>query len=332
MENIKKKRVGLSRQQNRLIFYCIMLIWPVIQVGIFYFAVNFNAIILAFQTMVPKVGAIGYDVAFDPTFATFKTAWNELIVGHLTFFINGIKFYAVDFPASLLLALSFSFYIYKKYPGAGLFKTMLFMPTIVSGLVFCILFKYISSYGYQEIVCLLKGVEVTPTNRLIYGGMGLLNEADTAFPTLMFYNIWISFGSNILLYSGAMSGIDESVIESAQLDGTNLFQEVWHITLPLIFPTIISLVIVSLTGIFSNNLGLVSLYGDNVPKEVANEVTTIGYKMYIYTKTIGDLNDQQWVKFTASELSAYGLLVSAVLIPMVLGVRHVMKKFGPSVD
>ena len=161
MEKIKKNRVGLSRTQNRLIFYSIMLIWPVIQVSIFYFAVNFNAITLAFQKMTPIKNGVGYDITFDTSFATFKTAWNMLIIGQIGRIGNGVKFYAIDFPISLALALSFSFYIYKKYPGAGLFKTMLFMPTIISGLVFCILFKYISSYGFNEIKCLIQGIPVT---------------------------------------------------------------------------------------------------------------------------------------------------------------------------
>lgn len=329
MEKIKNKRAGLSRDQNRLIFYCIMLIWPVLQVSIFYFAVNFNAITLAFQKMTPIVNGVGYDITFDTSFATFKTAWNKLIVGQIPKIGNGVKFYAIDFPVSLCLALSFSFYIYKKYPGAGLFKTMLFMPTIVSGLVFCILFKYISSYGFNEIKCLINGIPITKEE---LAKPGLLAMAETGFPTLVFYNIWISFGSNILLYSGAMSGIDESVVESAQLDGTNLIQEAIHITLPLIFPTIISLTITTLTGIFSNSMGLVNLFGESVPIELQATCETIGYRMYVYSRLIGDLNDQVWVTYTASELSAYGLLVSAVLIPAVLTVRHVLKKYGPSVD
>ena len=329
MEKIKNKRVGLSRNQNRLIFYSIMLIWPVIQVTLFYFVVNFNAITLAFQKMTPIVNGVGYDITFDSSFATFKKAWNMLIVNQMGKIGNGVKFYCIDFPVSLVLALSFSFYIYKKYPGAGVFKTMLFMPTIISGLVFCILFKYISSYGYNEVVCLIKGIPITKEE---LAQPGLLVRPDTGFPTLVFYNIWISFGSNILLYSGAMSGIDESVVESAQLDGNNLIQEAIHITLPLIFPTIISLTVTTLTGIFTNSMGLVSLYGESVPGEVAKTCETIGYRMYLYSRLIGDLNDQQWVQYTASELSAYGLLVSAVLIPAVLTVRHVMKKYGPSID
>ncbi|MBR2871202.1 MAG: sugar ABC transporter permease [Clostridia bacterium] len=330
MENLVKKTKGLTRTQNRLIFYCIMLIWPVIQTSLFYFYVNFNTFALAFQ----EVDFGGATHGF--TLNNFSIAWNELIVGQITYILNSLKFFAIDFPIALVLALTFSFYIYKKYPGAGLFKTMLFMPSLLSGLVFCILFKYLSSYGYQEIRCLLDSLPVTATNRQAY--TPLLEGVDTAMPTVIFFNIWISFGSNILLYSGAMSGIDESVVESSKLDGANLLQEMFHITLPLIFPTIISLVVVSLTGVFTNQLSLVSLFGETFPNEdVKERIVTVGYKMFIYAKHLTTASQTNMDMFgsgyyDAGELSAYGLAVSVVIIPMVLGIRKLMKKYGPSTD
>lgn len=340
MEKLVKKTKGLTRDQNRLIFYWLMLIWPVFQIAIFYFYVNANTVILAFQKEVSVViQEAGKNVTIkgsEFTLNNFSRAWNVLIVEHWPYILNSMKFYAIDFPVALTLALSFSFYIYKKYPCAGLFKTMLFMPTLISSLVFCILFRYLSTDGYKEIMCLINDLPVTMENRAEY--KGLLENPDTAMPTLIFYNIWVSFGSNILLYSGAMSGIDESVVESAHLDGANLIQEFWHITLPLIFPTIISLVVVSLTGIFTNQLGLLNLFGETIGNwpEVENKVTTIGYKMYIYAKklTNSEYNVDKFGSsyYTEGELAAYGLLISLIIIPLVLGIRAFMKKYGPSTD
>lgn len=333
MENLVKKTKGMTRTHSRLIFYTIMLIWPMLQFFLFYWYVNFNTILLAFQRIGVDENTGFQIITFDKGFTNFNVAWNRLIVDYLPYIGNALKFYAIDFPVALTLALSFSFYIYKKYPGAGLFKTMLFMPTLVSGLVFSIIFKYLATYGYQEVVCLIKGIPVNGASRT-EAAMGLFDNPDTAFFTLVFYNIFISFGSNILLYSGAMSGIDESVVESAHLDGTNLLQEFWHISLPLIFPTIISLVVVSLTGVFTNQLGVVSMFGSTFPAGVADKVQTIGYKMYIHSTQLSDMskNTDMFEHFDTSMLSAYGLLVSIVIVPAVLTIRKLMKKFGPSVD
>lgn len=304
--------------------------------AIFYFYVNINTVILAFQKITENPNGVGYLYEFDSTFRSFKVAWNELIVGQLYMIGNGAKFFAIDWPISFTLALSFSFYIYKKYPGAGLFKTMLFMPSIISGLVFCIIYTYLCEHGYGQIMCMIEGKEVTYRNIISYGS--LLRKADTAFFCIVFYNIWISFGSNILLYSGAMSGIDESVVESAHLDGANTLQEFWFISLPLIFPTIISLVVTVITGVMTSNAGTLSLYGDSfsgVPDETIREVKTIGYQMHILAQRLG-LNGAQLteetVKFNTCDLSAYGLIVTAVVVPIVLTIRKLLTKYGPSVD
>ena len=332
-----QKDKGLNRQTSRLIFYVLMLIVPMVQITVFYFAVNVNTIILAFQRITENPNGVGYLYQFDAEFGAFQKAWNGLIVEQLWMFGNGLKFYAIDFPISFTLALSFSFYIYKKYPGAGLFKTMLFMPSIVSGLVFCIMYRYICQYCYQEIMWMINGQEVTYDNMM--QNVSLLYDDRTAFGCVVFYNIWISFGSNILLYSGAMSGIDESVVESAHLDGTNLLQEFWFISLPLIFPTIISLTITTITGVFTSNVGVLSLYGTNftsVGANVQKEVQTIGYRMYVLAQQLGlngaQLTDEVKVRFNTSDLSAYGLMVSCVVIPIVLTVRKLLRKYGPSVD
>lgn len=46
---IRKKRKGLQNNRNDLIFYCIIMAWPVLQFAVFYIGVNFNSILIAFQ-------------------------------------------------------------------------------------------------------------------------------------------------------------------------------------------------------------------------------------------------------------------------------------------
>lgn len=341
MENTTKKPKLYSRNRNRLIFYIIMISWPILQIALFYVYVNFNTIILAF-TRFEESATVGLNQFFDSQFLNFKNAWNQIICGpngeYLYRFGNALKFFAIDFPAALTLALAFSFYIAKKYPGAGVFKTMLFMPTLISGLVFCVIFMELVLYGYGELWCIANGIEVTHEN-ISNLAPHLLQQSSTAFPIIVFYNIWISFGSNILLYSGAMSGIDESIIESAQLDGANLLQEFWFITIPMIFPTMLSLLIVSLTAIFSGSQNLVNFYAEDIPLGLQPSIETIGYRMYVLTKQAGQIEGGALVppklqpdKLVATDLAAYGLMISVVLIPIVTGTRKLLKKYGPSVD
>lgn len=317
------------RQRSRLLFYTLMLLWPVVQLAIFYVWCNFDSIVLAFQNREYKVGESGYVVYFAG-FSNFSYAWNNIIVKYAYQIWNAAKFYLITFPVTLILSITFSFYIYKKYPGHGFFKVMLYMPSIISGLVLGIIFRFIVCDGWQEICSLVNYGDILHVGRFY----GLIENPKSSMAVLIFYNIWVSFGMNILLYSGAMSGIDESIVESCHLDGCNLIREMWYISIPMIFSTIVSLVITSITGVFSNQMGLLTLFGkdqDAIPRSIR----TIGYTIYMWTVDIKDLNVINKSSYAGPQpmhLSAYGLIVTAFVVPIVFGTKKLLNKYGPSAD
>ncbi len=340
-KSIEKKQKIHSRARKRLIFFILMVAWPVFQMAVFYVYANLNSILLAFQKYTENANGVGYTITFDSHFENLQVAWNELIVGNFWMIGNSLKFFAIDYPTSIILCMSFSFYIYKKYPGSGVFKVFLYLPQIISGLVLAIVYKYIVDYGYREIVSLIHyGGDVIMDSKHIakmvadghYNDGGLLYNTKTALPTIIFFNIGFSFGSGMLMYSSTMSGIDESIVESCQLDGCNVVQEFWYITIRLIFPTFKQLFIVALCGIFTNQMSILSLYGENCPPDILREICTLGYDIYIKTSIIGQLNNQQYVAFTAGELSAWGVILSVIMVPLIMYIRKLLTKFGPSAD
>ena len=164
---------------------------------------------------------------------------------------------------------------------------------------------------YQTIVSTITGRDV----------LGLLDNPDTRFGTLIFFNIWISFGVRVLMFSGSMSGIDPSIVESAQIDGVNVVQEFIHITLPLIYPTILSFIIIAVSDVMTGQYGLYNLFGRS-----AGDLQTIGY--YLYLATLGaDFIDTDP---TYGQLSALGLILTFIMVPVTLILRKVLKKVGPS--
>lgn len=92
----------------------------------------------------------------------------------------------------------------------------------------------------------------------------------------MFYYMWLSFGSMMLMYLGAMNGISESVAEAARLDGASTLQEFWYITFPMIYPTFSTLFYTSVASIFTNQINLYSIWGT----EADSSVWTFGYYLY----------------------------------------------------
>ena len=305
----KRNHLHHRRDRSKKIFFAIMVALPLFQFAVMYVGVNANSFIMAFQHYENALSGKGFDITFAGI-DNFKEAWTLLSEKSYMLEISLTGFLVTMFIA-YPLALLFSFYIYKKYLFSGFFKTVLFLPQIISSLIFSTLFKYMVDTVYTE----LTGVT-----------MGLLSNPDTTFGTVLFFNVWVSFGINVLMFSNAMGNIDESVVESAQLDGVNLIQEFFHITIPSVWPTVVSCTIITVAGIFTNQMYLYDLFGDGGKFEIAS----IGY--FLYQKA----SIAEMVK-TPTEpsmgiLSALGLIFTIILVPSSMILKKLLTRLGPSVD
>ena len=223
------------------------------------------------------------------------------------------------------LGLLFSYYIAKGKRGASFYRIMLYLPQVLSIAVLAPLFKFIVNAVYPYIMETYFDKEVT-------GLLLPMTATSVKFYTAIVFTLWFSFGANVLIYTGAMSGIDQSIIESAQLDGVNMMQEFWHIYVPITFPTITTFILTSLAGIFNNQMSLHMFFGNDA------EIRIFGYYFYrmasINTQSIKTLDTSKVVGqyMTLGQLAALGLIATTILVPITLITRKFLTKFGPSVD
>ena len=81
---------------------------------------------------------------------------------------------------------------------------------------------------------------------------------------LVFFNLWKGVGYGSVMYLAAIMGIDTSIYEAAQIDGANVFQRIFKVTIPMIMPTTITLFLLSVGGIFKGNFDMFyNLVGSN---------------------------------------------------------------------
>ena len=73
---------------------------------------------------------------------------------------------------------------------------------------------------------------------------------------LIFVNTWKGVGYGCLIYISAVNGIDPSYFEAAELDGAGKLKQIWHITLPSILPSVITLTLLNIGRIFYSDFGL----------------------------------------------------------------------------
>ena len=85
-------------------------------------------------------------------------------------------------------------------------------------------------------------------------------------------NIWQTFGWNSIIYLAALAGVDIALYESARVDGANRFQQMLHITLPCIIPTIIIMLVLNMGNIMSVGFEKIILMYSPSTYEVAEDV------------------------------------------------------------
>ena len=308
----KQKVIGMQKRKiNERIFYWCILVLPLIQFCIFYIGVNFNSIILSMQEITQNPSGEGYiyswvgiknifqNAKFLFTEYEFLQSWKNSAVAYLAGLIFGTGF-----------SLLFSYYIYKKHIFAGVFKVMLFLPSIISSVALVIIFSFFAEDGYPFMMKELFNVQVAG---------GLLGDANKTFGTILFYTIWISFGGSVLMYLGAMNSISESVVEAAMLDGITPLKEFIYITFPLIYPTFVTFFVTGLAGFFTNQMNLYTFK----ESQVSLEHYTFGYWLF-YNTSRG---------FTYyPKVASYGVLFTLIIAPITFAVRWLLEKFGPSVE
>ena len=302
---LKKTSMGIGKR-NKLIFYIAVMALPCLQFIIFWVAVNINSILLAFRDYHPDTNTYTFYA-----FQNFVDVIKDL--GKIPFmksaFKNSFMVYFISLFVSVPLGIIFSFYLYKKKLMHKTFKTILFLPHIISSLIMVLLYKYFVDRAIPGIYLAITGETM----------QGLLANLKTALGSIIFYGIWAGFGTSTMMYLGAMNGISDSVVEAAKLDGITPLKELWYITLPLIWPTFVTFIVVGLAGIFTNQLGLYNFYGEKAPYQFY----TFGYYLYVETKNA--FVDKY------PYLAATGLCITAVVAPLTVLLRKALDRLGPSV-
>lgn len=81
---------------------------------------------------------------------------------------------------------------------------------------------------------------------------------------LLFFSVWKGVGYGSVMYLAAIMGIDTSIYEAAEIDGANVFQRIFKVTIPCIMPTMVILLLMSVGGIFRGNFDMFyNLVGNN---------------------------------------------------------------------
>lgn len=242
-KNSKKKKISYAKWGYIFIasFFIVYFL--------FTFVPQIITIIDSFKTFVPKPNESILDFnphycGFDNYAAIFSVNENGYIeifktVGNtLIMWILGA---VPQLIVSLLLALIFTA-TKLKLKGTGFFKTLFYMPNLIMATAFSALFLILFSTGTGPIYKIFVNLG------WVREGFDFISNKGWSRVLVAFMNFLMWFGNTTILLMAGIQSIDESIFESARIDGASSNRILFDITLPLLKPTVVYVIITSMIG------------------------------------------------------------------------------------
>jgi len=220
-----------------------------------------------------------------------------------TLLLNGLDL-VVGFPAPILLALMLNEVRAKTFKKVT--QTLLYLPHFLSWII-------IGAIAYQ--IFSLSGI----VNTLITNGGGtavpFLQENTHWLVSYILIGVWQTMGWGTIIYLAAITAINPELYEAAIVDGAGRLQQIYHITLPGIRPTIVTLLIMNLGRVMGGSFERVYAL-----KNVATTEFTYTIPVLVY----------QWGLESGkySQATALGLFQSLIGLMLVLASDFIAKRFG----
>jgi putative aldouronate transport system permease protein len=235
-------------------------------------------IILAFKQYRYDLGIFGSPwVGFD-NFRFFFLTGDAFNVTRNTFLYNA-AFIIVNNLVQIMIAILIVELSSKWFRKIA--QTVMFLPYFISWVVVGAVAYNLFNYEHGTINTMLKAVGLE--------SLDIYNTASYWKYILVFFSAWKAVGYGAVFYMAAIMSIDRESYEAADIDGANVFQRIWHITLPSLRPTIIILVLLAIGNIFRGDFGLFyQLVGNNgMLFQATDVIDTYVYRSLLINNEIG---------------------------------------------
>lgn len=285
----------------------LLLLLPIAFVFLFKYAA-YPGLRIAFMNYKPAKGYAGSDWVGWGTFEKiFRDAdFKRALSNSLTFNFLDL---CVGFPVPILLALLLNELRFKRFKKVS--QTILYLPHFLSWVI-------IASVAYSLFKPDSGLINIVLKNaNLIQTGIPFLTEKWHWAATYLLIGVWQNMGWGTIIYLAAISGINNELYEAATMDGASRGRKIWHVTLPGIRPTMVTLLILNLGRVMGSNYERLSSFGNVQVKDFQYQLA-----IYIFEKGIAGGN--------FSSATAVGLFQSLVGFILVLMADRFAKAVGES--
>ena len=311
-----EKRKGLLKNYSKMEikkfpFVACLLAFPILQFLVFYLYININSFILGMTDLQGEWNFKYIKIVLEEFSRDGNNLWAYLGRSVFQWLISTF----VCFPIAIL----FAYALFKKVKFEMFFRVLFCLPGIIGVVVFASLFTFVVAAD-GPIVTMLEKIGIQPSEQLYL--FGFLHYEKTSFATVTMFGIWLALSSDLIVLTGALTRIPEEIFESGRLEGIGFFREFFQMVIPLIWPTISTLLVFRLAAITTFDYGTFVLLGETV----TTDIQTMGYYLFMLTYNVSRGTE------VANKPAALGLIITIVTVPVVLVIRWLIDKFTDSVE
>jgi putative aldouronate transport system permease protein len=241
-------------------------------------------IVMAFEDFKAVKGFFGSDFIGLKNFMDFFTNpdFGHILRNTLVISLLGL---GIGFPLSIVFALLLNEISFTPFKKAV--QTISYLPYFVSAVVICgLIIEFVSSNGVITNLLVHFGFpkENLLQNPRYFWGINLLGE------------IWQGLGYGSIIFIAAITGVSHELHEAARMDGANRLQCVWHITIPALIPTIVTMFILRIGLLMNVGFDKILLLYNPSIYETADVISTHVARMgiermqYGYSAAVGLFN------------------------------------------
>ena len=204
---------------------------------------------LAVFWAIPIIASIGlsmseYNIITSPEWLGLEN-FREMLFEDRTFWVSirvTLKFMILSVPLYLVCGLLLSLLLNLKIRGINLFRTIMFLPAVLSGVAVAILWVALLNPDVGAVNEVLRALGIDDPPRW-------LDSPTWAVPSVVLVGLW-GIGGGAIIYLSGLQNISAQLYEAALLDGAGPLQRFRYVTLPMLTPTLLFVLITGLIDAF----------------------------------------------------------------------------------
>ncbi|RHR56074.1 sugar ABC transporter permease [Clostridium sp. AF18-27] len=184
---------------------------------------------------------------------------------------NTFQWLLYTVPFEMVFGLIIAILLNTKVRMKKLFRTLFIVPWVIPSVVVCIVWKWIYNADYGILNYILQLFGIIQKNQL------WVSDPNQVLKCIAVVYVWKIAPFVMIMYLSGLQSISEDIYESARLDGANWLQQIGYITLPLLFPVMRSVILVSVIWSLNSFVYVYSISGGG-PARVSEIVQIFIYK------------------------------------------------------